>query len=243
MKSRTAKIRRSGRTWIQDMAHKVRRMLSFVWPDECPVCNKTMLANESPLCLDCLAGMPRIDRDLFLTYIGPPQSKVTVITWFVYNQSEKSHILIHHIKYHDRFNLARKLGREFALQKLIDRQQLPDIILPIPLHWTKHLKRGYNQTREIAEGIRDVTNIPVGRNLYAARSHDSQTSRSRLGRVENVRNIFAVRRPGQLDGKHIAILDDVITTGSTMLSALETILKVSRPASVTFLSLAKTQTR
>lgn len=190
------------------------------------------------MCLKCLVDIPRLRSDGQLTYVGVPSNTIRIISWFSYNHDDPSHRLIHAIKYHDGYRLARRLGREFADQKAIG-SPTPDILLPIPLHRIKYVARGYNQSARIAAGISDVTGIPVGSHLYAKKAHASQTQRNRHERLENVRDIFGVRKAATLDGKHIALVDDVITTGATMISALETILAASSPASVTFLSLAR----
>lgn len=211
----------------------------MLWPVACPLCEAPLTADEPTLCLECLVRIPRIRKDRLIPFVGVPGNVVIERSWFVYSHDDPSHRLIHDIKYHDRIKLARRLGREFAMQKLLDCLPI-DVILPIPLHWTKLVSRGYNQTYQIALGIRDVVGIPVGKNLYALRPHTSQTLNTRDDRNENVRGIFAVKHPETLNGRHVALLDDVITTGATMFSALDSLLKVCAPASVTFLSLART---
>lgn len=215
-----------------------RRIITPVWPVCCPLCDKPLYREEGIICLDCLSKIPRILVDAQLPYLGVPGNVVVERSWFVYDREDPSHELIRHIKYHDRYRLARKLGREFAMQKLGDGVQI-DVLLPIPLHWSKYIKRGYNQSYRIALGIKDVLGIKIGRNLCAIRPHLSQTMCDGESRNENVRGIFAIKKPSELDGRHIALVDDVITTGATMFSALDTVLESCTPASVMFLSLAR----
>lgn len=217
----------------------LRTVLHPLWPYCCPVCGDALPFSEWPLCLGCLARLPRVNADMRLPYVGAPGNMVTVRSWFVYNPESDFHRLIHDIKYHNRPHLARQLGREFALEKLVEGLQ-PDIIVPVPVHWTKLLLRGYNQTQRIALGISDITGVEVGSHLYAVRSHATQTMVARHERQTNVRGIFGIRNPRQLDGRHVAILDDVYTTGATLAETLRTILAASRPASVTFLTLGRT---
>lgn len=221
------------------LSRQIRNIFSIIWPKTCVLCNKALARGEDVLCLECLAEMPALRYDGTINHVGAPGNTIKVVSWFAYGGDDPSHRLIHDIKYHDRPKLARKLGREFAMQKLLANLDI-DVILPIPLHWTKYAKRSYNQTREIARGINDVTKIHVADNLYALRSHPSQTHRDRSARMENVRDLFGVRRADELEGCNIALLDDVITTGATMISALEAILEQVKPGSVTFLSLART---
>lgn len=179
-----------------------------------------------------------------MVHLGAPGGHIRVISWFIYNHEHPSHSLIHHIKYHDWRFTAEKLGREFGRYVRahgdLDNQPI-DIILPIPLHWKKHLKRSYNQAAEIARGFAETAGCTVSHNLYALRGHTSQTQRAQVDRAENVRGIFALRNPAELNNRHIAILDDVITTGATINAAVSAILAVSHPASITALSLANTR--
>lgn len=222
------------------LGYFLRRSVTFAWPDNCPLCDAPLHYGERPVCVSCLARIPRVRNDKTLTFIGVPGNSIVTRSWFTYNHDDISHKLIHDIKYHDRCHLARKLGRELAAQKSLARAGI-DLIVPIPIHFSKLLKRGYNQTYEIARGIRDVTGIEVSTDLVAVKPHESQTRRNSAERMENVKDVFAVRRPQSFDGRHIALLDDVITTGATMMSAVTAIKAVSRPASVSFLSLARTQ--
>lgn len=101
-----------------------------------------------------------------------------------------------------------------------------DLIVPIPLSRKKKRQRGYNQSDWIAWGISESTGIPtdtdsVQRNI----SNPSQTALNNQQRRENVRDIFAVRHPENLESRHILLVDDVITTGATMLSCAETIAR------------------
>lgn len=219
----------------------LRVALHPVWPYTCPVCGSALAYSEWPICLGCLARLPRPVSDLTLPYIGAPGNSVTVISWFTYNPEWESHHIIHDIKYHNRPYLARQAGREFALERLAAGPRF-DLIIPIPLHWTKLVSRGYNQTARIARGVADITGAKVSRNLYARRPHDTQTQLERHQRQANVAGIFGLRHPEQLAGRHIALLDDVYTTGATLTEALRTILTATTPATITLLTLARTLT-
>lgn len=217
------------------------------WPRVCVLCHRDLEKNEDILCLHCLASLPLVRRsnpDLQIVYLGAPGGHIRVLSWFVYNHEHPSHTLIHNIKYHDRRFTAEKLGREFGRTVIAhgDLDSHPiDLILPIPLHWGKYIKRGYNQADEIARGFAEITGCKVGNNIYARRAHKTQTQRAQIDRAENVKDIFAIHHPDQLNNRHIAILDDVITTGATVIAAVKAILDVSHPASITAISLANTR--
>lgn len=223
---------------------RLRQCISVIWPRECALCERPLEATEDVLCLQCLMELPRYGDTRQIVNTSVPGGSIAVRSWFFYDSYAPFARLIRDIKYHDRPGLARKLGREFAVELEGDAffsDHPIDVILPVPLHWTKHVARSYNQAAEIARGVSDVSGIKVGDNLRATRAHRTQTARSSTERDENVRDIFRIVRPAELDGRHIALLDDVITTGATMFSALHEILAVCRPASITFLSLGNTR--
>ena len=100
-----------------------------------------------------------------------------------------------------------------------------DVVVPVPLHLRKRLHRGYNQAEYIARGIAESLGVPV--DVHSVRRHrhnPSQALKEHRQRWENVRGIFSVRRPGRLCGKHILLVDDVLTTGATVTSCAEAIL-------------------
>lgn len=230
----------------------LRGALSVVWPDNCPLCGRRLTGDETVMCLHCLAQMPRTDNHLtdnnrVTQLILPLTHDVRAANWFYYDTDSPYHTLIHDIKYHDARRRARLLGREFAAMLSSDGffdNHPVDVILPIPLHWTRHLRRNYNQAELVAKGMADITGITIGDNLYTTRRHDSQTRQQRSERALNVKDIFGVRDADLLDRLHIAILDDVITTGSTITAAANALINAGvRPASLTLMSLGLTKLR
>ncbi|MFN8321940.1 MAG: hypothetical protein U0T74_04730 [Chitinophagales bacterium] len=113
-----------------------------------------------------------------------------------------------------------------------------DLVVPEPLHWKKLKARGYNQCNSIATGISVSLNTPCSLNALN-RHHEniSQTKKKRFDRWENVEDIFSVTNPAQLTGKHILLVDDVVTTGATSETCMQTILQVPGTR-VSFVSLA-----
>ena len=101
-----------------------------------------------------------------------------------------------------------------------------DAVVPVPLHSMRRLRRGYNQAEYPAEGIACGLGKPLCTgNVVRSRHNRSQAStRVRDERWDNVKNIFSVRHPEALDGRHILLVDDVLTTGATLISCAETIL-------------------
>lgn len=132
-----------------------------------------------------------------------------------------SGILIHEIKYNHRKDLARALGRLMG-QQWMERGLLEgiDVIVPVPLHWRRRWSRGYNQSNEIAKGMSAVSGIPVrSKAIKRRRNNRSQTKMKRENRWGNVTGLFALvegKAATSLAGKHVLLVDDVITTGATL---------------------------
>jgi ComF family protein len=136
-------------------------------------------------------------------------------------------ILLHNLKYKRQQNMGIFLGETFAAE-LLKSGFLDgiDAIVPVPLHNKRERNRGYNQSQIIAQGIANISKIEVlDSAVIRTVNTQTQTKKSKEERKQNVANIFEVANLDQLQGKHILILDDVITTGATCISCAETILE------------------
>lgn len=165
---------------------------------------------------------------------------VRATAFFNYQKHTNFAHLVHKLKYQGRDDIGILLGEMFGVE-LRNSGFLSDIdaIVPIPLHPKRQRKRGYNQSQIIAQGITNVTHIDildtaVIRTVYT----NTQTKKNKNERAKNVKGIFEVADASLLDGKHILILDDVITTGATCISCAETILKNSNVKAISFASIA-----
>jgi len=136
--------------------------------------------------------------------------------------------LIHQLKYKGKMEIGTYLGHLFgiALMESADFQSI-DLILPVPLHPHKKQKRGYNQSEIICNGIVEGMKKQYDYNLLV-RTVDTQTQtqKSRYNRWENVSQIFKVIQPEILTGKHILLVDDVVTTGATLEAAAQMLLEI-----------------
>ena len=205
------------------------------------------------MCLECFVDLPRTnmhraapsDRDTNIV-----QARLRDIaplkfagSWFYYSRHSPYANLIRTAKYYDRPKVGIRLGSAYAKEILADIPSIGkdiDVFLPVPMHWRKELARGFNQAHEIATGMGKVLCVPVGDNLEAIRGHATQTRRSAEQRAKNIQGIFHVRASEDLSGLNVAIVDDVITTGTTATEAAKVLLEAG-VASVSLFSLGITQ--
>ncbi len=230
------------RTWVNDF-------LGVIYPNVCEVCGVSLARGEETLCLHCLMNVPRtnVHCDDFNTIHQRLAGKAPIERaggYFYYYRESDYATLIHRAKYNRRPVIARQLAARYAGEIINDGFfDGLDLIVPIPLHRRKMIMRGYNQSEAIAQGLSDVTGLPIGNNLIARRGHSSQTRKNSYSRWVNAQNIYDVVNADLLKDKHLLIVDDVITTGSTMLACCEAIHRVQPSARISVLALGVTHLR
>lgn len=215
-----------------------KALLDLFIPRVCHVCGRKLLDAERFICDPCQSRLPRTGYENYWHNNTGPNSDLNpmeqrfagqlpldhAIAPFFYSRDSSLASLVHDFKYRNFPSLAVELGkkgaRAVAASGIFDKT---DILLPVPLHWSKKFKRGYNQSQMIAKGLSEVTGIPVGTNLKAVKPHRTQTSLSHDRRIANTRGIFKVTDPDELNDKTIMLVDDICTTGATLLSAGEAI--------------------
>jgi len=149
-------------------------------------------------------------------------------SYFDYKSAGNVSKIMYRFKYRGDRELALAMGRYMAQALYTDGFfEGIDLIIPVPLHKRKKRKRGYNQSELIVKGISETTGIPFNtvhaiRHIYT----QSQTRYTSFQRMENVKGVFKINNPELLSGKHILIVDDVLTTGATLTSLGEELLKV-----------------
>lgn len=205
---------------------------SLFMPRSCLACGRVLLEGEESVCLACRYNIPLTNYaknkenpvKLLFDNVLPVESAMAMF-WFVGGTEWQR--IIHNFKYHGRWYFAQKMG-EWLGEELIDSGNFEDIdlIIPIPLHFRRRLRRGYNQSEQLAIGV--ARKMGVAYDFRAVRRHlynESQTLKSRTERWDNVEEIFEVRRAVRLRGQHILLVDDVLTTGATITSCASAIIK------------------
>ena len=209
----------------------LRALQDLFFPDICPVCGQPMGESRAPMCTRCIYDFPQTgfaakpDNPVVELFWGQiPVVQACSFFWYIHESGYRR--MIHAIKYGGRWNLGGRLGEWFGAE--MERGGLyggVDVVIPIPLHAFRRLRRGYNQSEYIAEGMARMLCRPVDTtSVVRAKHNKSQTTRPRNERWENVEGIFAVRNPSALEGKHILLVDDVLTTGATIISCAEAIM-------------------
>ena len=231
-------------------------MLSDAWrdlrritlPEVCPICGGRLPRGEAVVCSLCEATAP-------LTYLWQseenplrehfaglmPVERAAAFFWYVEGSAWRD--AVHRFKYGNMWRTAYNLGRWYgACLRASGLYDDVDAVVPVPLHWRRRLWRGYNQAEYLAEGMAREMGLKVDRHsLCRHRYNASQTSQSHSERWDNVEGIFRVRNGKALENKHILLVDDVFTTGATIISLGETILRAVPSARLSVAVLATTR--
>ena len=203
-------------------------IVEFFFPRLCLSCGRKLLLAEEGLCISCLAGLP-------YTKLGnTPGNEMEKCFWgrfpvvrasslFYYAKGGNVRQLLYELKYHGNQEVGEVMGRMMASELMCSHFfDGIDLIVPVPLHQRKKRLRGYNQSECLARGVSVVTGIPMDTKVVIrSRYTDTQTHKGQYARWENVRNLFACIFPDSLEGKHLLLVDDVLTTGATVVSCAD----------------------
>ncbi len=204
-------------------------ILAVIYPPSCLVCREPIGLSESHICTSCFS---KISYTRHWRYAENPMSQhVRDLQPFIENASAMFYYdsycrdMIHRLKYRGEWHTARYLGELFGAY--LSHSQIYssiDVIIPVPIHPLRRLKRRYNQSEYIAQGMASRMGVKTNfRSLYRHRYTSAQAQRSRFDRWEDKDGIFRVRDIERLQGKHILLVDDVYTSGATIFMCAEAI--------------------
>ena len=215
-----------------------KRCLRWIWglfvPELCQSCGRHLLPNENCLCRLCLDELPATmfetikDNDVEKRMSGRVPL-FSAFSCFYFRRGESLRTYIHGFKYHGQRELAREMGREMGRRAcragFLDGY---DYLVPVPLHPSRLAKRGYNQSQLIAEGVSEVSGVPVLLHAVERVAFDgSQTHLNAEERYLNARRDFALGpKAGLAAGRTVLIIDDVFTTGATCEACVEPLLRI-----------------
>jgi ComF family protein len=205
----------------------------ILYPRTCAACGNVLYYNENVLCFKCYIELPRTrfhdDPDNEVARLFWGRIPVKNATSFIYFDKESRYKnILHELKYKGQQQVGIEMGRLFGLELRETSFAMADLIIPIPLHYSKYHKRGYNQSALIATGLSEVLKIPLRTDMVSRLSNtSSQTSKSRFERWINVQDKFYIQQASAYINKHILLVDDVITTGATMEACANALLSVT----------------
>lgn len=205
---------------------------NLLFPDLCLVCSGNLMKGEQHICLSCLHSMPKTnfhllaDNPIEKRFWGKaPVCRCTA--FFFFQKGSPFQKLLHALKYKGNKEIGELLGR-YAASDLLESPEFDsvDVIIPVPLHPSKYKQRGYNQSEWIARGLSVVMAKPVDiTSLCRVRENATQTKKSVFERFVNTEGIFELSDKYAFSGKHVLIVDDVLTTGSTLEACIKAILQ------------------
>lgn len=223
-----------------------KSLLYLFYPKVCAVCKDQLLENEDTICIICRHDLPIIfsknTRNNKITSVFKGRIFIEQAnTLLAYTKEGKTKKLIHHLKYKGNQNIGNFIGKWFG-ELLIENNQFStiDYIIPVPLHPVKERKRGYNQVTTFAKTISSYLKKPlIIKNLTKTHLSTTQTFKQRFERFNDLETKFSINNPSFFNGKHVLLIDDVITTGATIEACCKELLK-SEKIKISILTIAYT---
>ncbi len=207
--------------------------LGLIFPRLCSCCGNSLWKHENVICDPCFYHLPKtnfhlqVDNPVNRIFLGRADI-LSATSYLLFNKGSKVQNMIHELKYKGRKDVGIFLGEEFGkMLKSSPPYRETGIIIPVPLHRKKYLKRGYNQSEQFAIGLSSSMNIPYsGQYLLRKNATETQTHKSRFLRWKNANDCFFVADPVAIAGSIILLVDDVVTTGATLESCISALSAV-----------------
>lgn len=227
----------------------IRRYLSdlaaLFFVDTCAGCETPLVTGEQAICTACWYHLPDTRTH------GDPQNSGSRLLWgrvhieavasyWYFRDDSRVKRIVHQLKYRNRPEIGTIIGRRYgAILAETTPFNQTDVIVPVPLHPKKLRKRGYNQSAFFAWGLAQSMDLPVAeQGMKRIKDSESQTHKNRYERYENMIKTFEVHDPSAIDGRHVLLVDDVLTTGAT-LEACAQVLWKHGAAKVSAVTIAK----
>lgn len=197
--------------------------VSLFFPKVCLACGDALVKGEQSICTRCIIDLPATDYHLrrenpLLNRLSCRFSLHYALACYRFTKSGKVQHLLHALKYKGKAEIGLTIGLIYG-EKLVSSGLASsfDLILPIPLHPARKRKRGYNQSAMFAQGLSEKLGIPFSDDILARRfKTETQTRKTKLSRWENMSDVFTVQTAHALEARNVLLVDDVITTGSTL---------------------------
>jgi ComF family protein len=210
-----------------------KSLLHLFFPFTCCGCGTDLLTENILFCIYCQAGMPLTRFEFFSAnpiekiFWGRTEIRAAAAHLYFTTGSAVQRSL-HLLKYKGRKDIGIYFGQRMAVT-LIQSRRFNDceIIVPLPLFASREKKRGYNQSSMIAEGMSHQLKMPVVHDaVFRVKKTETQTHKSRIQRWKNMESTFEIRDPKKIAGKHILLVDDVVTTGASLEACAHALLTI-----------------
>lgn len=218
--------------------------ISLLYPRLCMLCNAQVQKGDH-MCLSCESQLPKtdyhtlLDNPITAKFYGRVKVEFGA-AYYLFGQGNRTKELIHHLKYRNKPQLGHYVGSVYGelLKKSAVFPKI-DYIIPVPLHPLKLHQRGYNQSEAIGKGLSESLHIPLNTTTLIRKEYtQTQTKKARITRMENVKSAFGVYKPELLEGKHLLIIDDVLTTGATLEACALTLLEAIPDIKISIVTMA-----
>ncbi len=213
--------------------HLGNDIVSLFFPRICLACGNSLMKNEVTLCFYCVYHLPKTDfhfeedNPVARQFWGKINFS-SAASFYYFTKGSKVQHLVHQLKYKGYKEIGSHIGKLYG-KELLKSPLFNTVtsVIPVPLHPHKQAKRGYNQAEWFARGLAESMKIELDTGtLIRAHASETQTRKSRFNRWENVKEIFRLNDLGRQAGKHVLLVDDVITTGSTLEAAGHELFRV-----------------
>lgn len=206
-----------------NITETARSLFHLFFPHCCAGCGSDVISNEQLLCLSCLNRLPLTNFHLYAE--NPVQHifrgrlpLVNATSYLYFTKDSLIQHLMHQLKYNNRKDIGTWFGKRIGeALKASTRFTMPDALLPIPLFAARERKRGYNQAHVLCTGMAEIMGIPVLKDVVVRSVFtETQTRKNRIERWQNMEGKFSLKDAAAIQGRHLLLVDDMITTGATL---------------------------
>jgi len=220
-------------TYFPKLSSWIDPVFWLYFPKNCPACGRPLRLFGANICGRCSQNLPEThffeapNNPIEKIFYGRLPISAGAAAWYFHKNSALQALLFQ-LKYKSNKDVGLFIGKQMgALLAASERFASIDALIPVPLHPQAHSKRGFNQAALICEGIGQVWHKPVLTGAIARTKHTStQTKQTRAERWDNMEDAFTIKDPTSINGKHLLIIDDVITTGATIEACGKTLLTI-----------------